>query len=197
MVSVGHIPPNSELSVTYSFGMPLFMADMPMIRIPVSVGDIYGKSPMKDTDDLTSSRDVSHKATLSIKSSDKVLYNGKDFNEPQEVLLNSPIDLLVDMKEFKEIIGSTFDNKKVVIKMTTTENSDQNLNVNLLMDNSGSMGASISSRSTKNLTVHKAFIEKLTDVAEALGDNDLMNVFEFNSYPKYIGLAKGSKNIKH
>src|SRR5258708_2480456 len=53
MLSVGHVAPGAEIEVLSSFAVALTDLDgRGMLRIPLTVGDIYGRSGLPDSDDL-------------------------------------------------------------------------------------------------------------------------------------------------
>lgn len=53
MLSVGHIPPGAEIEVFTTWTMTLTNINgRGRLRIPLTVGDIYGRSPLADSDDL-------------------------------------------------------------------------------------------------------------------------------------------------
>ena len=54
MLSLAHVPPGAEVVVASDWAMPLAAAEggVARLRIPVTVGDIYGCSPLAESDDL-------------------------------------------------------------------------------------------------------------------------------------------------
>ena len=53
ILSVGHIPPGKDIVVTSAWAMPMLRhGSGALLRIPVTVGDIFGRSPLPDNDDL-------------------------------------------------------------------------------------------------------------------------------------------------
>ncbi|MEI7609758.1 MAG: VIT domain-containing protein, partial [Rhodospirillaceae bacterium] len=55
-ISVGHVPPGKEVMVETVYGQVLTCAGGPArLRIPNTVGDVYGRSPLAGTDDLITS----------------------------------------------------------------------------------------------------------------------------------------------
>src|ERR1700674_5091699 len=54
MLSLGHVPPQTEVEVRSRFIMTLTnLQGVGSLRIPLTVGDIYGRSGLPDCDDLT------------------------------------------------------------------------------------------------------------------------------------------------
>jgi len=53
MLSVAHIAPGAEIEVSSSWASALsYVADRGQIRIPLTVGDIYGRSGLAESDDF-------------------------------------------------------------------------------------------------------------------------------------------------
>ena len=53
MLSIGHIPPGEEIEVSATWAMTLTNVNgSARLRIPLTVGDIYGRSGLPDSDDL-------------------------------------------------------------------------------------------------------------------------------------------------
>jgi hypothetical protein len=50
MLSLAHVPPGAEVTVASDWAMPLAAAEggVARLRIPMTVGDIYGCSPLGD-----------------------------------------------------------------------------------------------------------------------------------------------------
>jgi hypothetical protein len=54
MLSIGHLPPGAEVEVSATWTMTLTnLNGRGYMRIPLTVGDIYGRSGLPDSDDLT------------------------------------------------------------------------------------------------------------------------------------------------
>ena len=54
MLSVGHIAPDTDIHVTLRFAMLASAVDGQLhLRIPLTVGDVYGRSGLADADELT------------------------------------------------------------------------------------------------------------------------------------------------
>src|SRR5213075_2059702 len=53
LLSVGHIAPATEIKITARFALTLaHLGGRFLLRIPTTVGDIYGSSGLQDSDDL-------------------------------------------------------------------------------------------------------------------------------------------------
>lgn len=97
ILSVGNIPPGKEIRVVSTWAMLLSrQGGAVMVRIPVTVGDIYGRSPLADVDDLVRGP-VRHMADLTVSSDSGTLSVrdvGLDHGRAR-IMLNWPIDVTV------------------------------------------------------------------------------------------------------
>ena len=67
MLSVAHVRPGAEIIVTDTWTAPLsFVTGEPRLRIPTTVGEIYGRSPLAPDDDLVTGSHV-HEASIAIR----------------------------------------------------------------------------------------------------------------------------------
>jgi vault protein inter-alpha-trypsin-like protein len=70
MVSVGRVRPGAEVKGTSIWTAPLsFVGGEPGLRVPTTVGEIYGRQPLPDSDALTVGGHV-HRATVIIECPD-------------------------------------------------------------------------------------------------------------------------------
>jgi hypothetical protein len=146
MLSVGRVAPGAEVVVTSTFVVPLsFAGDRPGLRIPITVGEIFGRSPLLDSDDLAIS-DHEHRASLTIACD-----NGKatllGASKPNEagvfdVLLDAPIDIAVSGWQPQELKGRAADGRELRLRVSPIERSNANLDADVLLDRSGSMNES-------------------------------------------------------
>src|SRR5262249_18887834 len=97
MLSVCHIPPGTEIEVETTWATTLTAAgDALTLRIPLTAGHIYGRSPLLDSDDLiTGGPQQMAKLSVACPAGTVRLLNGELRNGSAEVPLNAPIDLEV------------------------------------------------------------------------------------------------------
>src|SRR5215470_3784281 len=97
MLSVAHVPPGAEVEVRTVWALTLTHIDgRGTLRIPLTVGDIYGRSNLPDSDDLVHGGRVDM-AQLRVQCRDgAVTLHGAVLTEGRaDVPLNAPIDLAV------------------------------------------------------------------------------------------------------
>ena len=105
VLSVGQLGAGKEVSVIIETVAPLMQLSAScFLRIPTTVGAVYGSSPLLPADDLMTSAAVKHVATLSIKTDagQISLSDGSTLgvNEPIEVTLDKSIEISLSKASF-------------------------------------------------------------------------------------------------
>lgn len=99
-LSITHVPPGAEIAVETRWAMPLsVVAGKGILRIPLTAGDIYGRSPLSEADDLVAGG-PQLTGRLSVKvEGQKVWLHGRPVDGSEiTVPLNRPIDLSVPVR---------------------------------------------------------------------------------------------------
>jgi hypothetical protein len=185
MLSVGHIPPGADIEVCTRWALTLTnLGDHASLRIPLTVGDIYGRSGLPDSDDLIHGG-PGQMASLSVACSDGALtLRGHTLKDGcAEVPLNAPIDLEVRGWMPKELHACAADGRHVVLHVEPAAAGEAPLDMAILVDHSGSMSEMASGRLTK----HKAVAAGLKKAAKSLTSQDSISLWEFDNYAQEIG----------
>jgi hypothetical protein len=197
MLNAGRVAPGAEVAVTSTFVVPLsFAGDRPGLRIPTTVGEIFGRSPLLDSDDLAVSDDE-HRASVRIACDNgKATLLGRA--KPSEaggfeVSLDAPIDIAVSGWKPQELKGRAADGRELRLRVSPLEMSNADLDVDLLSDRSGSMNG----RADGDAEVRQSKFEVakcgLRSYAEGrVGDKDRVRVWEFSDSVNFVGEAVGS-----
>jgi Vault protein inter-alpha-trypsin domain/von Willebrand factor type A domain len=188
MLSVAHLGPGAQIEVSSTWVSALsFVGDRGQIRIPLTVGDIYGRSGLPDSDDLLLGGPV-QTADVFVRCSYGVVdLLGADLDGGHaRVALNAPIDLIVTQAVDKELLGLAADGREVTLRITPHRGGDTALNVAVLIDHSGSMGSACSSQ-TGSITKHQAIISGLKSIAQRLREADIVDLWEFDTQLAHIG----------
>lgn len=188
MLSVGHIPPGAEIEVTSSWVTTLaWLGTRAHLRIPLTVGDIYGRSSLPEADDLlhggpTGVADLAVHCPSGVPS----LAGGTLDTGRAQVALDRPIDLFVTDASQQTLHGKAADGREVVMSIKPQASADRALDVALLLDGSGSMGSASSSRG-QGRTKHQAMVDGLLASAERLGEADAIDLWWFNDTLRHVG----------
>ena len=173
MLSVGHVPPGKEVKVTSIWAMPLsWQGGRAHLRVPTTIGDVYGRSPLPDSDDLVHAP-VVHRARLTVSSdSGAVAVDGVTLHAGgAEVLLNKPIDILLSHWVARPLAGVAANGDPVALSITPAPEEDAPLDAALLLDQSGSMNEPVTDEPRRGAgsrsgipTKHQAMLEGLRPV---------------------------------
>jgi Vault protein inter-alpha-trypsin domain/von Willebrand factor type A domain len=191
MLSVAHLGPGREIEVTSTWVSALsFVGDRGQVRIPLTVGDIYGRSGLSDSDDLLTGGAV-QTADLFVRCKNGVVeINAARLDEGRpRVALNAPIDLFVTNAADQELRGVAADGREVTLRVSPHRGGNGALNVAVVVDRSGSMGVACSSQ-TGAITKHDAVVRGLTDIAQNLGEADIIDLWEFDDQFKHVGSSR-------
>ena len=188
MLSVAHLGPGAQIEVSSTWVSALsFVGDRGEIRIPLTVGDIYGRSGLPDSDDLLLGGPV-QTADVFVRCSNGVIdLRGAHLDGGHaRVALNAPIDFMVTRAVDKELRGLAADGREVTLRITPHQGGDTALNVAVLVDHSGSMGSACSGQSG-SITKHQAIVSGLKSMAQRLGEADIVDLWEFDTRLTHIG----------
>lgn len=188
MLSVGHIPPGAEIEVTASWVTTLaWLGARAHLRIPLTVGDIYGRSSLPGADDLLHGGATGAAAlTVHCASGVPSLAGGSLDAGRAQVALDRPIDLFVTGASPQTLHGKAADGREVVMSIRPQAGADRGLDVALLLDGSGSMGSASSSRGPGR-TKHQAMVDGLAAIAGRLGEADAIDLWSFNDTLRHVG----------
>jgi hypothetical protein len=193
MLSVAHLGPGKEIEVTTAWAAALsFAGDQWQLRIPLTVGDIYGRSGLPDSDDLLTGAPV-QSADLSVHCANGVAaVRGAKLEEGRtRVPLNAPIDLAVTNAAVQELCGVAADGREAVLRISPHQAGCRAMNVAVLVDHSSSMDEVCSGR-TGRVAKHEAVIIGLRTVAQRLGENDIVDLWEFDDRLAHVGSSHGA-----
>lgn len=189
MLSVAHIAPGAEIEVTATWAMPL--DGRGRLRIPLTVGDIYGRSPLADSDDLLhGGRTGAAELAVSCSSGTVSLAGGSLVNGRASVPLNAPIDLAVSGWAPRELRGRAADGREVVLRIEPLGEADANLDIAVLVDRSGSM-REVCAGDGSGIGKHEAVVRGLGIAAGALHGSDAVDLWEFDSGLEAVGPTSG------
>lgn len=190
-ISVGQLHAGSELAITLRFAMALSSIGGTVgLRIPTTVGDIYGDSQMLDCDDLVFGGRTQAATLLVATENGRALLNGHALSSvPHEIILDVPIDIEIEGWKPKQVTGVAGDGRVVTLEMTPDKSGDGPLDLAILVDCSGSMNElwSHSAPASK----HEVVCNSLTDVGCDIDDQDLVEIWDFNDSVERKGSTQG------
>lgn len=186
LLSVANLGPGREIKVTTKWAMPLsVVGKRATLRIPQTVGDIYGRSPLTDADEIVSGGQRQH-VSITVNSSDPVEIPGAQLINGRATLSNAqPIDLVTTLWEPRPIKARNAAGKLVSLRLSPLLDSELPLSVAVLIDRSGSMAGGSTDNSGR--TAHQSAKLGLNAVAATLKPRDLVDVWQFDNQAERVG----------
>ena len=190
MLSVGQLAPGGEIEVRATWAITLtHLNGRGRLRIPLTVGDIYGRSGLADSDDLIHGAPVQC-GLLTVTCRDGVasLIGGRLEEGRADIPLNAPIDLDVTGWTPRALAGRMADGSAVALRVQPLAGGEGALDVALLVDRSGSMSEMCSA--LDGLTKHEAAVSAIEQLADGIGHADAVDVWEFAAKLKHVGSTR-------
>jgi hypothetical protein len=196
MLSVAHIAPGTEIEVVASWAITLTqVAGRSWLRIPLTVGDIYGQSGLPDSDNLIHGGPVQD-ADLNVACADgMVKLKGSTLRDGHtRVPLNAPIDLEVTGWLPRILAGRAADGRTAALRIEPAPAGEAPLDVAILIDHSGSMGERCGTDGDRD-TKHAVLVAGLRRAANSVGHSDSVDVWEFDDGTRHLGVARNSDDL--
>ena len=194
LLSVGNLGAGVRAEVATRWAMPLrFQADRGHLRIPLTVGDVYGISGLPDSDDLVhggSAPDarlrLRHDAR-GITLAGGLLVPHADDSLQAKIPANAPVDILVEGWSNTDLRGRTQDGRGVSLSIEPGPDGTEDLDVVVLVDHSGSMSSYCEGASGTMLSTHAALVNALHSMPEWLRSGDRVALWEFDDSCEPVG----------
>lgn len=167
------------------------------IRIPLTVGDVYGISPLEDVDALSTGGPMPQASLRVQHDGDRLELAEGEFKEEEvgiyscSVPANAPIELKIVGIQPAKLKGGTLDGRQVTMKITPQDNIQDALNVAILVDRSGSMGSFVTYSSEE--TQHEAVVRGLRQLQPWFIDTDRLALWEFDSECNRVGRSRSNR----
>lgn len=184
MVSVANVAPGVELEVVATFAMPLSIRDgNGHMHLPVTVGHIFGQQPLPESDQIISGGQLMNADVTVTCSSGTPFVGGVKSEKAVSVPLNRPIEIsVIGLDAKKEIIGRAFDGRVVSLNISPALENKQALDIDVMLDSSGSMLEKVSGDNERPLTKWDALIEAVSSAADQhLNEADKVAVWTWSN----------------
>ena len=188
LISVGHIPPGAEITVDCLWAMPLSVSGVEYtLRIPVTVGDVYGRSPLPDSDALVHGGPAQMaEITLSCPGvSARLVGHGALQEGVLQRPLDAPIELMFTGCQFGPLHGVAADGRAVSLTIRPAPGGDAPIEAAVVADRSGSMAerATGYDAPSKLDIVHAALAEQAARVTR----QDRIELWQFDDDAERVG----------
>jgi len=188
MLSVAHLPPGAEIEVSTRWAAVMsIVAGTGQLRIPLTVGDIYGRSRLPDSDDLAHGG-VRQDAELTVRTEDGVIaLNGNRLEGGHaRVRLDAPLDFTVTGWRPRDLFGRSPNGRTVTMRIEPETPGERALDMALVIDHSGSMGTACSAE-VPGTTAHAAVVAGVREIAALLSAGDAVDLWEFDHDLAHVG----------
>jgi hypothetical protein len=203
VLSVGQLGPGKSVDVAAELAMPLSLIDgVPFLRIPMTVGQLYGASPLLPSDDFTINENALQNAELSVHadSGSPVLLDGRALGETATTVpLDRAIEISVPGASFGTSKGRDANGRLVRLTLSPAWRGKRRLEASILFDRSGSTGSIVSADGNQfesrpaGTTVWDAMKTGLAKVFSEMSPSDRVKLWQFDNACESLGSADGAK----
>jgi hypothetical protein len=198
VLSVGQLAPGKSVDVIAETVMPLSMLDgVPVLRIPTTVGQVDGASPLLPADDLTTGDNALQSAELKIRvdSGSPSLHGTPLTGElATTVSLDQAIEISVPGARLVAIDGHDSKGRRVRLSLSPVPRGQGRFDASILFDRSGSTGHSASrhgARRAEWTTIWDAMKSGLAEELRNLLPSDRVSLWQFDNTCQLLGSAQG------
>jgi hypothetical protein len=188
-LSVANIAPGAEVAVGAAWVASLSLVDgAGRLRIPLTVGQIYGRSGLEEVDEMVSGGPASMaRLTVRCETGPVELVGGALSEGAAFVRLNAPIDLKLPRWTPGELEGLSQDGRAIAVSFEAAAGADRSLDVAILVDRSGSMHERADADRPRAGSKHQAVVRALGKFAMAGADR--FDLWQFNHETAHIGAS--------
>jgi hypothetical protein len=186
MVSAGNIAAGAEITVEATYVAPLaVVAGNGRLRIPLTIGAIYGTSPLIASDDILADGEAIE-AEVSVRGADGIRINGTEASGVAKVKTSAVIDIAVPALSLGPIKAKMPSGSWANVDFAVPAVSERPLDAELLLDTSGSMR-----EAGRQKTKWDAVVEGTCSALKTVMDEDGFRFWTFSNECVLRGSAKG------
>ena len=194
MVSVANVAPDAEIVVVATYLQPLALSKgAGSFRVPLTIGEIFGQLPLQDSDQVKLGGE-NGEVKVSIRTSSGRVYVNDELPKDGSVTvkLNDVIEVRVEELVVESLGGIAADGRPVKVDFAIPSDGDCDLDIDVMIDTSGSMGLGVSGRMDMGRSKYDAVMEALRRSFSQMRQADKVGVWEFNSRCDHVGRASGT-----
>lgn len=196
MISAGNVMPGSEIVVECRFVQPMkIVAGQGRLRIPMTVGAIYGASPFLPSDDIVSGGPALL-AEVTAKGASGMKLNGRDVERVMCVSTGAVMDFVIPTLDLVPLRAASVGGGDVVMTFSPRASEERDMDCDVLLDASGSMASAndgsdgIASRG--EVSKWADMIGGLVTAAATVRDGDRFRAWTFSGGCTMHGNAVGT-----
>ena len=190
MLSIGQLGAGKTVSIETEMVMALEdYAGTPFIRIPLTVGEIYGNSPLLPSDSLLTQPGLKMVGRLSVTSTSgrAEFVSGEQVESGMKIPMTQSIELLFPEQKFGFVSGFDAWGREVSINLKQSAPSAKKLDVAIILDRSGSTSENVG---TKGKTIRSAIEDGVRHAVRNFHGKDRIAIWEFDDDARLV--AEGS-----
>ena len=190
-----HIAPGAEIEVRAMWSITLTnTGGKASLRIPLTVGDIYGRSGLPDSDALAHGGAVQTGEITVVCRDGAVMLAGRPLVDGRATVgLDAPIDLEAAFVP-ADLHGRSADGREVVVRIEPSRLSEAAVDIAAVIDHSGSMASSCAD--ALGASKHAAVCAGLAAAAGRFGGSDRIRLWEFDDKASFLGEAAGAADAR-
>jgi hypothetical protein len=195
MLSVGHLRSGGEVIVTDTWTAFLsFIDEKPRLRIPVTVGEIYGRSPLSASDDLfATGRTTSASIAIHCESGTASLGRAAAPSGGRYLVgLDAPIDIVISGWSGERLAGVAADGRVVTLDVQPLPRTEGDLDLDVVFDRSGSMAEAAAGDEIGRSKYEIAKCALAEMLCTRIKPRDQIRLWEFNQDVRFVAKATGA-----
>ncbi len=193
-LTVGNLAAGASIEVTTRWAETLrCTGTRGRLRIPMTVGDVYGVSGLADVDELAHGGTMPSAALRIRHDADSASLAGGELKPSSGGFLttvvpcDAPVDIELDGWKPGCVQGRTWDGRTVTLRIDPYPEGNESMDVAVLVDHSGSMGGHCEGCTDVPLSKHEAVKLGLRAFARQLGKRDRLTLWQFDHTCEPIG----------
>ena len=189
MLSVANLRPGGEIEVTTRWVAALsLLGQGGHLRIPMTVGDVYGTSGLAASDELTHEARPGQMAMVRL-SKGVAIMGAAVVDGVAEVPMNRPIDVTAPAWTHEPLYGRAGDGRRVELTIAPAPIGEKHVHLAVLVDCSGSMNE-VLDPGRPGVNKHQAAAGMVRALAASLSKGDAFDIWEFNMNAREVGRLK-------
>lgn len=196
MLSVGNLAPREKAEVIVQW-VDSVQIDGPnaRYRMPMTVGSIWGRSGLDDSDELTFGGSARQAKLLVVHDARAVSLRGASPSRRTsgtlraKVPTNAPIDIEIEGWNRSPLVGLTPRNQAVTVEIEPLDDGAA-LDAAIVVDASGSMAGPAAALQPRRGTKHEAVSRALRDLGSMLRPGDRISVWDFQEDCRLVSPAR-------
>jgi hypothetical protein len=198
VLSIGQLAPGKTVAVELRTVLPLSATGGdPLLRVPVTVGQLYGSTPLQPADDLITDASVRHRATLRVRTDSgaaRLAGAGPlESGAAVEITLDRAIEISVTGEVFGTSLGVSGLGHHVRVDLRPQPRGDRPVKIAVLIDRSGSTASPLADRTQSVLSAMRAGLEQ---AFSDLAGKDHVSLWQFSNECQHLGSGWGTDVLK-